>query len=69
MIPLVWRARRPLPYALRWLANPVTNPLSATSGAPPRIGTIIPCFLLVRVARTLRSLRLHTPRLCRFAVF
>ena len=77
----VWRARKPPPCALRLPATLVGH---ATDIKPPPFPTFVYAstgsslffsvslfFLLAlaRVALTLRSLRLDTPRLCRFAVF
>ena len=76
----VWRARKPPPCALRLPATLVGH---ATDIKPPPFPTFVYAstgsslffsvslfFLLAlaRVALTLRSLRLDTPRLCRFAV-
>ena len=85
--PLVWRARKPLPCALRSSASlalglerrraPVPEhrlPVLGLCLRPHWMSTsllfsISLLFLLVRVALKLRSLRFHSPRLCRIAVF
>ena len=85
--PLVWRARKPLPCALRSPASlalglerrraPVPEHCLAVLGlclrphgmSPSLLFSSSLLFLLVRVALKLRSLRFHSPRLCRIAVF
>ena len=70
-LPSAWCALRPLPCALRFSAKPTRGPdLGAHAqlgGYTDEVTVTSGLHALSRAGRPLRSLRLHPPRLCRFA--